>query len=83
MKAPALAAQIADEIIALYERHGADDYIGEPVSQLEHTGQSAQLAEREGYDEQVILAAFLHDIGHLGVSTGETSRDSSPPMWSC
>ena len=79
MKAPTPAAQIADEIMDLYERHGAEDYIGEPVSQLEHMGQSAQLAQREGYDEEVILAAFLHDIGHLSVSTGETSPDGSPP----
>ena len=62
------AAQIelvTSEVIRLYELHGAEDYIGEPVSQLEHMGQSAQLAEREGYDQEVILAAFLHDIGHL------------------
>jgi putative nucleotidyltransferase with HDIG domain len=27
--------------------------------------QAAQLAEEEGYEEEVILAAFLHDIGHI------------------
>jgi len=54
-----------DEIIALYERFGGEDYIGEPVSQIEHMCQCAQLAEREGYDAEVILAAFFHDIGHL------------------
>lgn len=56
---------IADEIIQLYERYGADDYVGEPVSQLEHMSQSALLAQQEGYDDEVILAAFLHDIGHI------------------
>ena len=54
-----------DLIFGLYEKYGKDDYIGEPVSQIEHMCQSAQLAEREGYDEEVILAAFFHDIGHL------------------
>lgn len=54
-----------DEIIALYERFGGEDYIGEPVSQIEHMCQCAQLAEKEGYDAEVILAAFFHDIGHL------------------
>jgi phosphonate degradation associated HDIG domain protein len=49
----------------LYEKFGADDYIGEPVSQAEHMYQAAQLAEEEGYDHEVILAAFFHDIGHL------------------
>lgn len=56
---------IAAEIINLYRHHGGADYIGEPVSQLEHMYQMAQLAEAAGYDEEVILAAFFHDIGHL------------------
>jgi phosphonate degradation associated HDIG domain protein len=56
---------IANEIFVLYEEYGSDDYIGEPVSQVEHMCQAAQLAEEEGYDDEVILAAFFHDIGHL------------------
>lgn len=52
-------------IFGLYEKHGNEDYIGEPVSQIEHMCQSAQLAEKEGFDEEVILAAFFHDVGHL------------------
>ncbi len=59
------ATEIAEEIFALYEKHGAEDYIGEPVSQLEHMVQAAELAEAEGYDHEVVLAAFFHDIGHL------------------
>ncbi|MGV3558971.1 phosphonate degradation HD-domain oxygenase [Larkinella arboricola] len=53
------------EITELFEKHGADDYYGEPVSQLEHMLQSAMLAERAGADDETIIAAFLHDIGHL------------------
>jgi phosphonate degradation associated HDIG domain protein len=64
-----------DEIFELYEKYGADDYIGEPVSQLEHMTQSAQLAEKEGYDEEVILAAFFHDIGHLCASLATESMN--------
>jgi 2-amino-1-hydroxyethylphosphonate dioxygenase (glycine-forming) len=67
--------QTADEIIRLYELHGAEDYIGEPVSQLEHMSQSAQLAEREGYDDEVMLAAFLHDIGHMVPQEHAASMD--------
>jgi 2-amino-1-hydroxyethylphosphonate dioxygenase (glycine-forming) len=59
------AQKIADEVFSLYEKYGNEDYIGEPVSQLEHMCQAAQLAEAEGYEEEVILAAFFHDIGHL------------------
>jgi 2-amino-1-hydroxyethylphosphonate dioxygenase (glycine-forming) len=56
---------VVDLIITLYEKYGNADYIGEPVSQLEHMCQAAQLAEVEGYPEEVILAAFFHDLGHL------------------
>ncbi len=59
------AAKTADIVLDLYRTFGNEDYIGEPVSQLEHMCQCAQLAGREGYDDEVILAAFFHDIGHL------------------
>ena len=59
------AIQTAHEIITLYQLYGNEDYIGEPVSQIEHMCQCAQLAEKEKYDDEVILAAFFHDIGHL------------------
>jgi 2-amino-1-hydroxyethylphosphonate dioxygenase (glycine-forming) len=57
--------QTTEFIIRLYHQFGGEDYIGEPVSQLEHMCQCAELAESEGYDEEVILAAFFHDIGHF------------------
>ncbi len=57
--------QKIEEIFSLYDRYGQQDYIGEPVSQIEHMSQAARLAENQGYDEEVILAAFFHDIGHL------------------
>jgi phosphonate degradation associated HDIG domain protein len=56
---------VVDEILSLYVLQGNEDYIGEPVSQIEHMCQCAQLAENSGYDDEVILAAFFHDIGHL------------------
>jgi len=59
------AEQVVSEIFALYQQHGDDDYIGEPVSQLEHMSQAAQLALDEGFDDEVVLAAFFHDIGHI------------------
>lgn len=57
--------QVVARVFGLYERFGASDYIGEPVSQLEHMSQAAQLAMAEGCDDEVVLAAFFHDIGHL------------------
>lgn len=59
------AEAIADEIISLYQMYGNEDYIGEPVSQIEHMCQCAELAEAAGANEATILAAFFHDIGHL------------------
>jgi len=58
-------ARAVAEVFALYERFGDHDYIGEPVSQIEHMSQAAQRAMAEGVDDEVVLAAFFHDIGHI------------------
>jgi len=57
--------QVIQDTFALYQHHGSADYIGEAITQLEHMSQAAQLAMAEGYDDEVVLAAFFHDIGHL------------------
>ncbi len=57
----------------LYRQKGHTAYAGEPVSQLEHACQSAQLALTMSSDPEVVLAAFLHDIGHL--CSGEQMSD--------
>jgi phosphonate degradation associated HDIG domain protein len=61
----AQAEKITDEIMGLYNGYGGNEYAGERVTQLEHMAQAAQLAEEQGFDEEVILAAFLHDVGHI------------------
>ncbi len=48
---------------------GKTDYIGEPVSQLEHALQSAFFAEQSGHAEEVVLASLFHDIGHFASAT--------------
>ena len=52
----------------IFTRRGADEYLGEPVTIGEHMLQAAHFAQRDGHEEQVIVAALLHDIGHF---TGE------------
>ena len=52
-------------IASLFAQSGHDAYFGEPVTQLEHALQAAQLAEQAGADRETVVAAFLHDIGHL------------------
>jgi 2-amino-1-hydroxyethylphosphonate dioxygenase (glycine-forming) len=70
------AIRTADEIMTMYRQHGGSEYAGEKVSQLEHMVQAAQLAEEKGFDEEVILAAFLHDIGHIAEEdNGENAMD--------
>lgn len=63
--------QVIAEVFGLYERFGNSDYIGEPVSQIEHMSQAAELAMAEGFDDEVVLAAFFHDIGHICADSAE------------
>lgn len=58
-------AMVADDIMALYETYGKEDYDGEPVSQASHMVQCAMLGIAQAADEEIILGAFLHDIGHM------------------
>jgi len=57
--------QISDQIIGIFERQGGAAYFGEPVSQLEHALQAAHHAEKENSAGWLVVAALLHDIGHL------------------
>ena len=55
-----------EQVRSLYEKHGDSDYFGEPVTQYQHAIQSAYYAEKYAPDDkELILAALLHDIGHL------------------
>jgi phosphonate degradation associated HDIG domain protein len=56
----------ARSILDLLASSAETDYIGEPVSQLAHALQCAFLATRARATDEVILAALLHDVGHLG-----------------
>ncbi len=54
------------KVFSTFRQRGDEAYHGEPVSQLEHAVQTAELA-KQGHpnDPDFILAAFLHDFGHL------------------
>ncbi len=54
-----------DRIARLFSERGDSAYLGEEVSQSEHALQSAHLAEVEGASDELVVAALLHDIGHL------------------
>ena len=63
-------------IINLYRYHGGAHYMdmGE-VTLLEHALQTAALAAAEDRDDEFIVAAFLHDIGHLLAREDGDSQD--------
>ena len=54
-----------DEILHLLACAGEMEYHGESVSQLEHALQCAHLARFAGGSDEEIIAALLHDIGHI------------------
>ena len=56
---------IADDILAIYAARGAAAYFGERVSMIEHGLQAAWFGQMESAPEPLIIAALLHDIGHL------------------
>lgn len=59
------ADTVVSELFSFITAQGDADYIGEPVSQLEHSLQAAHFAEKSGADEDTILGALLHDIGRF------------------
>merc|ERR1740121_1253003 len=63
--------EAVNEVIGLFTRQGTGDYVGEPISQVEHALQAADLAVRSGFGEEAVLAALLYDCGHmLGLERG-------------
>ena len=60
------------DIEKLFDQRGHEQYTGEPVTQLQHALQSAYLGEQEGANDELVTAAFLHDLGHLLHDLGDT-----------
>ncbi|KAH8810627.1 alkaline-phosphatase-like protein [Xylogone sp. PMI_703] len=53
------------QLFSYIRAQGDNGYMGERVSQLEHALQCAHQARVSGADNETILAALLHDIGHF------------------
>lgn len=74
----ALSPLLAVDIL---EQRGASDYIGEPVTQIQHMTQCgyfaymAMLEKPNDYPLETVLSAALHDLGHL-----LNSSDFSPAV---
>jgi len=53
---------LADDVLRLLQATEAVD-LGYQVDRMEHSLQSATLAFRDGADEEMVVAALLHDVG--------------------
>ncbi len=61
----------------IFDRRGGEEYLGEPVTMAQHMLQGATLAEQQGLDEDTIVAALLHDIGHFTSEFGAYHPDDT------
>ena len=68
-------SNIVSFLAEIFEHHGAESYLGEPVTIAEHMLQSARLAERENASDELVAAALLHDIGHYAGEFGTYSPE--------
>ena len=66
---------VADEILAVFEKRGAGAYFGERVSMTEHALQAAYLAQAAAAPSPLVVAALLHDVGHLIVPVPDDLAD--------
>jgi phosphonate degradation associated HDIG domain protein len=58
---------VTDEIFEIYTRRGTLAYFGESVSMAAHALQAAYFASTAVAPPVLIVAALLHDVGHLVV----------------
>ena len=57
--------RLTQQLRAMIDAKGSQLYGGEAVTQAQHALQCAQLAENDGAPGHLVVAALLHDIGHL------------------
>lgn len=66
---------VSDEIFSIFTARGLAAYFGEPVSMTQHCLQAAHCAQLDRAPESLIVAALLHDIGHLVVDVPDDIAD--------
>jgi [1-hydroxy-2-(trimethylamino)ethyl]phosphonate dioxygenase len=64
-----------DDVFELFAAGGREAYFGEAVTQLEHALQAAWYVEQHGGNDALVVAALLHDLGHLLHHEGEDIAD--------
>ncbi len=81
MTKPDFSTLNQDNIVAfigdIFERCGNEEYLGEPVTMGQHMLQGATIAEENSLEEDVIVGALLHDIGHFTSEFGMFSMEDT------
>ena len=75
MRDLAEASDTPEAIVQLMINRGGESYFGEPVTVLEHCLQAAFFASESASPDTQIIAALLHDVGHLLHQEGEDVAD--------
>lgn len=65
------AQQVFNELTAIYDGRAMGQYGLSGVNQLAHAVQSGHHAREQGLKKSVVVAALLHDIGHMVHALGE------------
>jgi phosphonate degradation associated HDIG domain protein len=69
------AVMTTDTIFSIYARRGSAAYFGESVTMTEHGLQAAYFAQASDAPDALVVAALLHDIGHLIESVPDDIAD--------
>ena len=59
------AESVVAELERFFTEQGANEYLGEPVTQAAHMLQAAACAQAEAAGDALVAAALLHDVGHF------------------
>lgn len=71
------AESTVDTLFSYLDAQGQGDYLGEGVSQLQHSLQAAHRAVEAGADDDTVLASLLHDVGRF---IPHSDYHKMPPM---
>lgn len=71
-----MSSEIIELVYDAFASAGAAEYLGEPVTLRAHMLQTAVAAERAGAPAELVVAALLHDYGHLICDTPEHAAES-------
>jgi [1-hydroxy-2-(trimethylamino)ethyl]phosphonate dioxygenase len=66
---------LTEQLLSIYSGRGAGAYFGESVTTLEHSLQAAHFAVAANAPDALVIAALLHDIGHLIEPAAEDIAD--------